>query len=374
MNSPEGLSPIKVMDVREGEPLAAILQEMVDREASDILFLAGVPPVVRVHGRLHYLNETPLQEEILRGWLLPHLGEHARRELETSGVADFSLRLVRGEQKRSWRFRVNLHTQRRSLAAAIRVLPAEIPTLSSLNLPESLAALLEVSKGLILLCGPTGCGKSSTLAALIGKINKKRACHIITIEDPIEFEHANERSVIEHIEIGSDAVSFASALRSSLRQNPDVILVGEMRDLDTVSTALTAAETGHLILSTLHTNDAAQTVHRIVDVFPSAQQHQIRQQLALCLNAIICQQLIPKADGSGRVPAVEILTATYAVRQHIRSGQLQNLYSEMTVGKRLGMITMEESLAFLVKKGSISLEEAKLRTAHVDEMESYLRK
>jgi twitching motility protein PilT len=362
------------MDVLGGEPLGAVLQEMVNRGASDILLLAGVPPVIRIHGRLQYLNESVLLEATLREWLTPHLGEHARKELETRGAADFSLRLVPAQPESSWRFRVNLHTQRRSLAAALRVLPAKIPTLSSLNLPESLASLLEVSRGLILLCGPTGCGKSSTLAALIGEINRQRACHIITIEDPIEYEHANQRAIIEHIEIGADAVSFAEALRAALRQNPDVILVGEMRDLDTVSTALTAAETGHLILSTLHTNDAAQTVHRVVDVFPPVQQTQIRQQLALCLNAIVCQQLIPRADRTARVPAVEVLTATYAVRQHIRSGQLQNLYSEMTVGKRTGMITMEESLARLVKAGAISLEEAKLRASHADELDGYLRK
>ncbi|HYH44240.1 MAG TPA: PilT/PilU family type 4a pilus ATPase, partial [Thermoanaerobaculia bacterium] len=244
---------------------------------------------------------------------------------------------------------------------------------AKLNLPQSLAKLIVPSRGLVLVCGPTGSGKTSTLAALVGEINRNRAAHILTIEDPVEYELPNQRSIVEQVEIGLDAPSFASALRAALRQDPDVILVGEMRDLETVATALTAAETGHLILSTLHTSDVVQAVHRIVDVFPPGQQAQIRQQLALCLNAIVFQQLIPRADGNGRVPAIELLLATYPVRHHIRSQTLQKLYNEITLGKAQGMISFEDSLATLVREGAITLEEARVRTAKPDELESLLR-
>jgi len=223
------------------------------------------------------------------------------------------------------------------------------------------------------VCGPTGSGKSTTLAALVGEINRNDARHVITIEDPIEYEHRNAKSIIEQIEVGRDAPSFAAALRASLRQDPDVILVGEMRDLETVATALTAAETGHLILSTLHTSDVASAIHRIVDVFPSAQQTQIKQQLALSLNAIVVQQLIPRSDGSASVVAVEVLHATYAVRNQIRNDKLQNLAQEITLGKRQGMMTIEESLVRLVQDGLITLEEARVRASRPDELESLMR-
>jgi twitching motility protein PilT len=232
---------------------------------------------------------------------------------------------------------------------------------------------VRTSRGLVLVCGPTGAGKSSTLAALVGELNRTRSCHILTIEDPVEYEHRPGKAVIEHIEVGRDARSFPEALRAALRQDPDVLLVGEMRDLETVATALTAAETGHLVLSTLHTNDAAQAIHRIVDVFPPAQQAQIRHQLALALHAIVVQQLVPRADGRGRVPAVELLLATYPVRHHIRSDNLQKLYNEISLGKRHGMISMEQSLAQLVREGKIGLEEAQVRASHPEELEALLR-
>jgi twitching motility protein PilT len=225
----------------------------------------------------------------------------------------------------------------------------------------------------VLVCGPTGSGKTTTLAALVGEINRNDARHIITIEDPVEYEHRNAKSVIEQVEVGRDTASFAAALRAALRQDPDVILVGEMRDLETVSTALTAAETGHLILSTLHTSDVAQAIHRIVDVFPPAQQTQIRQQLALALNAIIVQHLIPRSDGNGRSVAVEVLLANTAVRNHIRNEKLQNLATEITLGKRQGMISLEDSLAQLVQQGVITVEDARIRASRQDELESLLR-
>jgi twitching motility protein PilT len=273
----------------------------------------------------------------------------------------------------AWRFRVNVHRQRGEVASAVRALPSEIPTLASLNLPPVLAELVKPSRGLVLVCGPTGSGKSSTLAALVGEINANRTSHIVTIEDPIEYEHRSLRSAIEHIEVGRDTRSFHEALRSAMRQDPDIILVGEMRDLETVATALTAAETGHLVLSTLHTNDAQQAVHRMVDVFPPAQQSQIRHQLALALHAIVVQTLVPRADGRGRVPAIELLLANYAVRYHIRSDNLQKLYNEITLGKRQGMISLEESLALLVRQGAVDVEEARMRASQPEAFESFVR-
>jgi twitching motility protein PilT len=363
--------------VEEGEPLDTLLLEMARQRASDLLLLAGMPPVFRVDGRLVRAQGEVFDGDEVAQMFKPHLGTRARRDLQERGSADFSLRLAPGreldEGGPSRRFRVNLHRQRGQLAAAVRALPLEVPNLAGLNLPPSFVELVRPSRGLVLLCGPTGSGKTTTLAALVAEINRTRTAHVITIEDPVEYEHRSVRSVVEQIEIGRDARSFPEALRAALRQDPDVILVGEMRDLETVATALTAAETGHLVLSTLHTNDAAQAVHRIVDVFPPAQQAQIRHQLALSLHAIVVQQLVPRADGHGRVPAVELLLATYPVRHHIRSDNLQKLYNELTLGKRHGMITMEESLSQLALQGIIDAEEARVRASHPDEIESQLR-
>ncbi|HYG61308.1 MAG TPA: PilT/PilU family type 4a pilus ATPase [Thermoanaerobaculia bacterium] len=373
--------------VMEGEPLDRLLAEMVRQRASDLLLVAGLPPIFRIDGRLLRADSDVLEGDEISSMLQPHLGARARRDMEERGSADLSLRLAPGREVRtdegprsggaspssSWRFRVNLHRQGGQLAAAMRALPTDIPSLAGLNLPASFAELVRPNRGLVLVCGPTGSGKSSTLAALVAELNRTRSCHIITIEDPVEYEHRSAKAVVEHVEIGRDARSFPEALRASLRQDPDVILVGEMRDLETVATALTAAETGHLVLSTLHTNDAAQAVHRIVDVFPPAQQGQIRHQLALSLHAIVVQQLVPRCDGVGRVPAVELMLATYAVRHHIRSDNLQKLYNEITLGKRLGMISMEQSLADLVHMGRIDQDEARVRASHPDEFETLVR-
>ena len=349
------------------ERLAGLLELVVERGGSDLLLIPGLPPVLRVAGLLAATSGEPIDEETIRVALAPHLGARHRAALEERGAADFSVRLGAG-----WRFRANVHRQKGTLAAAFRALPRRIPTLAELNLPESLTEVVRTARGLVLVCGPTGSGKSSTLAALVGEINRTRTAHVLTIEDPIEYEHTSHRSIIEQIEVGTDTPTFAGALSSALRQDPDVILVGEMRDLETVQTALTAAETGHLILSTLHTNDVVQAIHRIVDVFPPVQQAQIRQQLSLALHAVVCQQLVPLADGSGRRPAVEVLLATYPVRSHIRKERLQNLWNEITLGRKLGMVAMEESLAALVKSGAIALDEARMRTTRPDELESLL--
>ena len=362
--------------VPEGNPLEALLLQMAERGASDLLVIAGSSPIFRIGGRLARTADAALSTEDLHSLLAPLITARVREKIDQEGAADFSLRLERAttdEERRAWRFRVNIHRQRGTFAAAVRALPTDVPTLPQLRLPPALADLVKPTRGLVLVCGPTGSGKSTTLAALVGELNQNEARHVITIEDPIEYEHRNNHCIIEQIEVGRDAPSFASALRASLRQDPDVILVGEMRDLETVATALTAAETGHLILSTLHTSDATQAIHRIVDVFPPAQQTQIKQQLALSLNAIVVQQLIPRADNGGRAVAVEVLLANHAVRNHIRNEKLQNLATEITLGKRHGMISMEDSLARLVQEGIISVEDARGRAAHPEELDSLLR-
>jgi twitching motility protein PilT len=386
-----------------GEALGRLLGDALRRGASDLLLLAGLPPVFRVDGRLKRGDAAALEADAVAQLFQSQLASRVRREIAERGAADFSLhlagtgghaatamtamtamtagmaadpggaRLDSGTVVPAGRFRVNLHRQRGQLAASVRTLPRDIPTLASLNLPPAFAELVKPSRGLVLVCGPTGSGKSSTLAAMIGEINRGRTAHIITIEDPVEYEHRSNRSLIEHVEIGRDARSFSEALRAALRQDPDVILVGEMRDLETMATAISAAETGHLVLATLHSNDAVQSVHRIVDVFPSSQQAQIRQQLALSLHAIVAQQLVPRADGRGRIPAVELMLATFPVRHHIRSDKLEKLYNEITLGKRQGMTSFEESLAQLVREGKIDLEEARVRASHPEELDTRLR-
>ena len=372
-----------------GEALGRLLGEALRRGASDLLLLAGLPPVFRVDGRLKRGDAAPLDADDVARLFASQLTSNVRGEIAGRGAADFSLRLagaagaaaavdptgsrLDSAAAGSGRFRVNLHRQRGQLAASVRTLPRDVPTLASLNLPASFAELVKPSRGLVLVCGPTGSGKSSTLAAMIGEINRGRTAHIITIEDPVEYEHRSNRSLIEHVEIGRDARSFSEALRAALRQDPDVILVGEMRDLETMATAISAAETGHLVLATLHSNDAVHSVHRIVDVFPPSQQAQIRQQLALSLHAIVAQQLVPRADGRGRIPAVELMLATFAVRHHIRSDKLEKLYNEITLGKRQGMRSFEESLAQLVREGRIDLDEARVRASHPEELDTRLR-
>ncbi len=350
--------------------LATLLGETVRRGGTDLLLVPGAPPSLRLHGKLEPVlsGAEPLGPAEAFDLLAPTLSSERRRRYQEQGTVDLSLKTGA-----LGRFRVNLHRSRRGAAAAIRVLPRKIPTLADLGLPEALYDLTRASRGLVLVTGATGSGKTTTLAALVDRINRTERRHIVTIEDPVEYEHGHGTSLVEQVEVGSDAPSFQAALVSALRQDPDVILVGEVRDLETIRTALTAAETGHLVLTTLHTNDVPQTVHRIVDVFPAEQQGQVRQQLSLALSAVVCQQLVPRKDGAGRVVAVEVLLANDSIRSHIRRGTLHQLLSELTLGRRLGMVTMEESLAGLVKKGLVTEAEARLRSAHPDDLAAQMR-
>lgn len=337
------------------------------RNASDILLIAGAPAMLRITGNLVPSSGAPLEPEDVRGLMLPLLEPAQAEELQKKKSVD--LGFVR---ESIGRFRVNIHHQRGTLAASIRLLPSRIPSLEWLHLPGSLAKLAERRQGLVLVTGPTGCGKTSTLAALIDIVNTRRAAHVVTIEDPVEYQHANRSAVIEQIEIGRDTPDFAVTLRSIMRQSPDVILVGEMRDAETMATALTAAETGHLVLSTLHTNDAIQAVSRILDSFPAANQPQIRQQVSLALLAVIAQQLVPGVDGAMRWPATEVMIATDAIRALIRKGDDHQLRSQISVGKAEGMMTMEQSLAELVRAGRIARDTALAHCFRTDDLQRYL--
>ena len=355
-----------------GPETSASLDHLLDyaarRNASDLLLIAGAPVALRVDGKLSPADTPALTQEDTRNLLLPLLTPKQYQDLQRDKSVDFCF-----SREAIGRFRTSVHHQRGTLAGSIRLLPARIPTLQSLHLPATLERLAQARQGLVLITGSTGCGKSSTLAALIDIINTVRRDHVVTIEDPIEFVHANRSSIIEQIEIGHDSPDFASALRSVLRQSPDVILVGEMRDPETMAAALTAAETGHLVFSTLHTNDTPQAVSRILDSFPSGNQPQIRQQLSLALLAIVAQQLIPTADGAGRLPAVEIMMGTHAVRNLIRRGDDHQLYTAISTGRAEGMITMEQSLAELVRSGRILRETAFAHCSRVADLGHYLQ-
>jgi twitching motility protein PilT len=348
--------------------LVALLSETVRRGATDLLLVPGASPVVRVNGSLEKAGSgEAVSAQSAFDLLSPSLSPDRRRRFRENGVVDLSLRL-----EGLGRFRVNLHRTRRGTAAALRVLPKRIPSLPELGLPEMLYDLTKAARGLILVTGATGSGKTTTLAALVDRMNRTEKRHIVTIEDPVEYEHAHARSLVEQVEVGVDMPGFAPALVAALRQDPDVILVGEMRDLETTRAVVTAAETGHLVLTTLHTNDVPQTINRILDIFPADQQGQVKHQLSLALSAIVCQQLVPKKSGSGRAAAVEVLVATDSIRAHIRRGSFHQIHTELTLGKRFGMVTMEESLAALVLAGTISEAEARMRASHVDDLASRL--
>src|ERR671918_2726174 len=340
--------------MRPANSIDELLEHMVERNASDLHVTAGTPPVIRVRGEVERVEGfEPFTPEATQGLLYRILSSEQQKNLELKRQLDFS-HSIPGLA----RFRVNVYFQRESIGAAFRLIPAELKTLEELGIPSSLHTLAEKPRGLVLVTGPTGSGKSTTLAALIDEINRNRSEHILTIEDPIEFLHRHKRCIVNQREIGPDATSFAEALRAALRQDPDVILVGEMRDLETIATALTAAETGHLVFGTLHTQDAPSTVDRLIDVFPAAQQEQIRIQIAMTLQGVVTQTLLPRADGHGRSAALEILLPDDATRNLIRQGKVEQVYSIMQTNTARGMRTMEQSLAELVKSGLLAVETA----------------
>jgi twitching motility protein PilT len=347
--------------------LESWLQKLVQRSGSDLLLVAGAPPSLRVDGTIVPLPGAPLSGEEIEEAVLPVLSARARNLFAQESVADLSYKLPG-----IGRFRINLHRERGRAAAAIRALPTEPPRLASLGLPPGTEALTRLPRGLVLVGGPTGSGKTTTLAALVEEINRRDARHIVTIEDPVEYEHPHRTGLVEQVEIGVDAPDFPSALRAAMRQAPDVLVVGEMRDPETMRIALAAAETGHLVFSTVHTTDLASTISRIADSFPAERQNTIRQELSMALAAIITQTLLPRKNG-GRVAAAELLFASYGTRQHIRKNALQHLHQEIVLTKKQGSITLEESLAKLVKDGLVEPEEARARAAHPEDFENHLR-
>jgi twitching motility protein PilT len=329
-----------------------LLERMVEANASDLHVTTGTPPAVRVRGEVERLEGfDPLTGEETQQLLYRILSSEQQKHFELNRQLDFSYSIPGLA-----RFRVNVYFQRESIGAAFRLIPTELKTLEELGIPDSLHVLAEKPRGLVLVTGPTGSGKSTTLAAIIDEINRNRSEHILTIEDPIEFLHRHKRCIVNQREIGPDATSFADALRAALRQDPDVILVGEMRDLETISTALTAAETGHLVFGTLHTQSAPSTIDRIIDVFPAEQQEQVRIQIANSLQGVVTQALLPTADQMGRVPALEILLPDDAVRNLIRQGKVEQIYSVMQTNTGRGMQTMEQSLGDLIMRRIVDLE------------------
>lgn len=328
------------------------LIQSVNEKASDLHITAGEPSILRIDGELMPIGETVLMPADTLELVKEVTGDRFP-ELERAGELDFSMGI-----NRLGRFRVNAYRQRGSYGMALRVVHNEIPAMEELGLPPIVADLTRKQRGLILVTGPTGSGKSTTLASMIDLINVERSCHIITLEDPIEYLHKHRRSMVNQREVGSDTQSFANGLRAALREDPDVILVGEMRDLDTISIAVTAAETGHLVLSTVHTMGAASTIDRIIDIFPPYQQPQVRVQLAAVLDGIISQQLIPKKSQKGRVGAFEVMIATTAIRNLIREGKTHQIQSNLQTGAKFGMQTMDNALLALYHQGTISRESA----------------
>ena len=347
---------------------ASLLRLMVEKKASDLHLEADSPPVLRIDGDLITQTLPALNDEAMNAILAEATCEEQRDRFRREEELDFAFS-VEG----IGRFRVNAGLQRGSVVMAFRLVSETIPTLADLGLPDICGSLALLPRGLVLVTGPTGCGKSTTLAAMIDHLNERENRHVITIEDPIEYVHGNKKCLISQRELGSDTLSFADALKHALRQDPDVILVGEMRDLDTIGAALTAAETGHLVLATLHTPGAPQTIDRIIDVFPPYQQQQVRVQMSLVLEAVLCQTLVPRAGRSGRIPAVEVMTATSAVRNLIREGKTHQLLNVIQTGAQYGMRTLDQALLSLCQDGEISAEDALARSQDTDEMRRYLR-
>jgi len=340
-----------------------LLVHVLDVGASDLHLTAGVAPSVRLHGGLRPMDGySSLTPQVIQRALYAILTQKQREKFEENLELDFSYS-VPGKA----RFRVNVYRQRDSLGAAFRLIPYEIKPLDDLGIPPIVKTFAGLQRGFVLVTGPTGSGKSTTLAGLVDVANTTRNDHIMTVEDPIEFLHRHKGCVVNQREVGEDTLSFQNALKHVLRQDPDIILVGEMRDLETISVALTAAETGHLVYATLHTADAAQTIDRVIDVFPPHQQQQIRVQLAGALQGVVCQTLCKTADGSGRVVAAEVLIATPAIRNLIREGKTHQIYSAMQAGGQFGMVTLDQSLAALVKRGRVTYEHAVEKCHHIED-------
>ena len=347
--------------------LADWLGQVREQDGSDLLLVAGLPPLARIKGQMARLIGDILSGEDIENAVSPVIPSRLRERYRDGEAIDVGFTL-----KGLGRFRMNLHRERGRPAAAIRALPSRIPRVADLHFTHDIALLAELPRGLVLVCGPTGSGKTTTLAALIAEINSKHARHIVTVEDPIEYEHSHGRSVIEQVEIGNDARDFPTALRSAMRQAPDVIVVGEMRDPETMRIALAAAETGHLVLATVHATDAAAAVSRIADGFPVERQNAVRQELAMALAAVLTQSLVQTKAGT-LVPVAELLLVSYGARQHIRKNALQHLNQEITITRKAGSFTSEESLAKLVLAGTLDRGDAMVRAAHPEELESLLR-
>jgi twitching motility protein PilT len=346
-------------------PVPELLGRLLDAQGSDLHLTAGAPPVVRVHGELERLEEYPaLTPRALQGMVYAILPQKMRERFEQELELDMSYSLP-GRA----RFRVNVFMQRDAVGAVFRQIPFEIKALTDLGLPPVVADLARFPRGFVVVTGPTGSGKSTSLAAMVDIVNTERSGHIMTVEDPIEFLHKHKSCIVNQREIGADTHGFGQALKHVLRQDPDVILVGEMRDLETIGTAITAAETGHLVFATLHTQDAPQTIDRIIDVFPPHQQQQVRVQLSTTLQGVVTQQLIPTADGQGRAAAVEVMIATPGIRNLIREGKVHQIYSAMQAGGRYGMQTMDMSLAQHVKAGRITQQMAFERCHDAEELQ-----
>jgi len=351
----------------DNEKLTNLLRELIGRGGSDLLLVSGTAAAIRMEGEVvkigDHLLEGPEIEALVEGVLAPV----AAAQYLASQIADSSYRIPG-----LGRFRINLHRERGQAAATIRALPMKVPSLGDLHLPAEVGRLAELRRGLVLIGGAAGAGKSTTMAALVNAINQRDARHILTIEDPVEYEHQHVRSVIEQVEVGIDAPDFPTALRAALRQAPDVLVVGEMRDPESMAIAVSAAETGHLVLSTLHATEISSAVSRISDSFPAERQNTIRQELAMAVSAILTQTLLPSNKG-GRVPAAEMLVIGYGARQHIRRNALQHLHQEITMTKGKGSITFEESLARLVREGHLAKEDALESAIHPDDLKSLLR-
>ena len=361
-----GPSPAASPAVASTGTIEGWLGRVREADGSDLLLVAGVPPVVRAANRLTRLTNEPLSSEEIETAVLPVVARRLQDRYRAGEAVDLAFRLGG-----LGRFRMNLHRERGRAAAAIRALPTRIPRLADLHFSHDIGVLSTLPRGLVLIGGPTGSGKTTTLASLIATINERDARHIITVEDPIEYDHPHGRSVIEQVEIGIDTTDFPTALRAAVRQAPDVIVVGEMRDPETMRIALQAAETGHLVFATVHTTDVAAAVSRIADGFPTERQNAVRQELAMALAAVLTQTLVPARAG-GVVPVAELLMVSYGARQHIRKNALQHLNQEITITRKTGSFTFEESLARLVQNGVLDRSDAMLRAAHPEELESML--